>query len=77
MEIVVEFIFELIFEGILELYTSWRKKKNPNYDNTKFKKVIDVFIKIIIVVLILVVFIGLIFFIEWLFPELFDIIDFS
>lgn len=77
MEIVVEFIFELIFEGILELYTSWRKKKNPNYDNTKFKKVIDVFIKIIIVILILVIFIELMILIEWIFPELFDIISFS
>lgn len=77
MEIVVEFIFELIFEGILELYTSWRKKKNPNYDNTKFKKVIDVIIKIIIVLLILILFIGLMFLMEWLFPELSDIIDFS
>ena len=74
MEIIVEFISELIVEGILEIYTAYRKKKDPNYDNTKLKRIIDKIIKVLIVIILVAIFIGVVFLIEKFYPEFFDII---
>lgn len=77
MEWIVEFIFELLFEGILEGYTAYRKKKNPDYNNTKLKKITDCIIKIFMVIIILIIFVLIIFIIEHFYPNLFDMIYFD
>ena len=74
MELMVEFICELIVDGILEGYTAYRKKKDPNYDNTRLKRIIDKIIKVLIIIILVAIFLGIIFLIEKFYPEFFDII---
>ena len=64
-------------EGLLEGYTAYRKKRNPDYNHTKLKKITDCIIKIFIVIIILTIFLFIVFIIEHFYPNLLDIIIFD
>lgn len=77
MEFIFEIIIEVIIEAIVEVWTNLMKKRNPDYDNNRVKKVITKIIAVILILVIMVLFIGILFLIEWIFPNLFDVVGFD
>lgn len=53
------------------------KKRNPDYDNNRFRKGITIVAGLLMSVLILALFLAVLFFIEWLDPDLFDLVGFD
>ena len=54
MEFIIEFIFGIIFEGTLELWTNFMKKRNPDYDNSRSKKIFPILIGILLTLLTMI-----------------------
>lgn len=73
----MEFIFEAIVDTILETWTNLMKKRNPDYVNVRFRKSIALIVAIIMMLVLVALFLGILFVIEWLFPQLFDVIRFN
>jgi uncharacterized membrane protein YidH (DUF202 family) len=77
----LEFIFEVILgtivESIVELWTNFMKKRNPDYDNNRIKKAITIIIAILLILVITSLFLGILFLIELIFPNLFDVVSFD
>jgi len=73
----MEFIFEAIVDTVLETWTNLMKKRNPDYVNVRFRKSIALIVAIIMILVLVALFLGILFVIEWLFPQLFDVIRFN
>ncbi|MDV3425838.1 MAG: hypothetical protein LIR50_00940 [Bacillota bacterium] len=77
MDFILEVILGTIVESIVELWTNFMKKRNPDYNNNRFKQAITIIISIILILMITALFLGVLFLIEWVFPNLFDIVGFD
>lgn len=77
LDFILEVILGTIVESIVELWTNFMKKRNPDYNNNRFKKAITIIISIILILVITALFLGVLFLIEWVFPNLFDIVGFD
>lgn len=77
MEFLFEGILETLIDGALELWTDFKKRKNPYYDNTHVKKLFIVIIGILLAIVVTVLFIGFFFLVESIAPNAFDIIGFD
>ena len=73
----LEFIFETILDATLELWTSFIKKRNPDYDNCRSKKALSIVIKVLFILVVTILFLGILFLIEWIFPNILDIVRFD
>jgi uncharacterized protein YacL len=77
LEAIFEFIYEVLLEGVIELWTNFMKKRNPDYDNSRMKKVLTATIGVILMLVIAILFLAILFLIEWIFPNLFNIVEFD
>ena len=77
MEFIFEVILGTIVESVVELWTNFMKKRNPDYDNNGIKKAITIIIAVLLILVITVLFLGIFFLIEWIFPNLFDVVGFD
>ena len=73
----LEFIFETILYTTLELWTNFIKKRNPDYNNSRSKKVLTIVIKVLLILVVTILFFGILFLIEWIFPNLLDVVRFD
>jgi len=58
---IIEIVFGVIFDGILELWTNFMKKRNPDYDNSRIKNVFTIVIGVILTVLTLILILCILF----------------
>lgn len=77
LEVIMEVVFGTILEGILELWTNFMKKRNSDYDNSSSKKVFTKIIGAILVIVGMIIIIVVLSIIEWLYPNLFDMVSFD
>lgn len=61
MGFIIEIVFGVIFDGILELWTNFMKKRNPDYDNSRIKNVFTIVIGVILTVLTLILILCILF----------------
>jgi len=71
------FILEIILETLLEGWAENRIKKNKPHDANKVRKILKLIIIIVGIILITAIFIAFFALIEWLFPNLFDVVRFN
>ena len=73
MEFILEFLIEPIVESLLLL---WSKFYNsPDYDNSHLKKVLTIMVGVVLaLVTTAIIILGVLYFIEWLHPSLFDVV---
>lgn len=76
-ELILEAILGTAIEGVLDAWTRFMKKRNPDYENNRFRKGITIVAGLLMSVLILALFLAVLFFIEWLDPDLFDLVGFD
>lgn len=75
----MEFVFEMIAalaESLAEKWIRFVQNKNPNY-NKRIITVITITISLLIVILVIGILLGILFLIEWFFPNLLDVVDFQ
>ena len=70
----MEFIFEVILEGVNDGWIKFMKKRNPDYDSNKSKKVFTKIIGVILIVVIVILIFAIFILIEWIFPKLFNVV---
>ncbi|MBB6624169.1 hypothetical protein H7E67_12080 [Clostridium gasigenes] len=74
MELIMEFIFEVILEGVNDVWIKFMKKRNPDYDSNKSKKVFTKIIGVILILLTVILIFAIFVVIEWIFPKLFNVV---
>ncbi len=76
----MEFIFEALVGPIVEAITEdwfvFMKKKNARYENRFLIRTVTILVAILIIILIVGGFLGILFLLEWLFPNLLDVVAF-
>ncbi|MBB6713436.1 hypothetical protein [Clostridium gasigenes] len=74
MELIMEFVFEVILEGVNDVWIKFMKKRNSDYDSNKSKKVFTKIIGIILILLTVILIFAIFVVIEWIFPKLFNVV---
>ncbi|MBU3137638.1 hypothetical protein KPL39_15350 [Clostridium gasigenes] len=74
MELIMEFVFEVILEGVNDVWIKFMKKRNPDYDSNKSKKVFTKIIGIILILLTVILIFAIFVVIEWILPKLFNVV---
>ncbi|MBU3134023.1 hypothetical protein KPL40_16460 [Clostridium gasigenes] len=74
MELIMEFVFEVILERVNDVWIKFMKKRNPDYDSNKSKKVFTKIIGIILILLTVILIFAIFVVIEWIFPDLFNVV---
>ena len=74
MELIMEFIFEVILQGVNDAWIKFMKKRNPDYDSNKSKRVFTKIIGFILIVVIVILIFAIFILIEWIFPKLFNVV---
>lgn len=74
LNIILETIIGTLIDGIVELWVSFMKKRNTDYDRNSFKKVITMIISIILILGLLTLLLAIFFLIKYIFPNLFDVV---
>lgn len=77
MESFFEFFYEVIIDSSLELWTNLMRRRNPNYDSNRYKKMLTEIIFVALGLVLFIVIVGFIAIIEWLFPNFLDIVRFD
>lgn len=70
----IEVLVETLVEGVLQIWTDYRRKTDPDYRGSRFKKAVTAIIGVFLITAVMALFLGGFFFIEHLKPELFDIV---
>lgn len=74
MEFIIEAVFGSIIGSIPELWTAFMKKRNPNYESSRSIKLIAIIIGILLMLIGTALILGFFFLIEWIFPNLLDVV---
>ncbi|MBU3107714.1 hypothetical protein [Clostridium gasigenes] len=74
MELIMEFVFEVILEGVNDVWIKFMKKRNSDYDSNKSKKVFTKIIGVILILLTVILIFAIFVVIEWIFPKLFNVV---
>lgn len=77
MEFIIEVIFETILDSVSELWTNFMKKRNPDYDTNRNKKILSKIVAVLLIFATTILIFGILFLIEWKNPDLFNIVGFD